>query len=130
MENRNLIARLVDCWNTGQLNAIDEVLAPNFIRHEPELDTRNTGREDYKLTITNLRSKLSNFHTESLDTIEQGNKVVLRFKTTGRHGNDSVTFEGVNIVRIENGKIAEDWVYYDATGVQQRLGRSQVASAH
>lgn len=130
MENSELIARLVDCWNTGELGAIDEVLAPNFVRHEPDLETRNTGREDYKRTITNLRSQLPNFHTESVDTIEQGDKVVFRFKTTGRHGNDAVTFEGVNFLRIENGKIAEDWVYYDAAGVKQRLGRSQAASAH
>lgn len=130
MENSELIARLVDCWNTGQLNAIDEVLASDFVRHEPDLEARNTGREDYKHTITNLRDKLSNFHTESVDTIAQGNKVMFRFKTTGRVGNDTVTFEGVNILRIAKGKIAEDWVYYDATGVRQRLGRSQAASAH
>jgi predicted SnoaL-like aldol condensation-catalyzing enzyme len=130
MDNSELIARFVDCWNSGHVDGIDEVLAANFVRHEPDLNGRETGREDYKNTITHLRGKLSNFHTESVDTIEQGNKVVFRFKTTGQHGNESVTFEGVNIFRIENGKIAEDWVFYDATGVRQRLGRSQAASAN
>jgi ketosteroid isomerase-like protein len=128
MENSELIARFVHCWNSGEVEALEEVLAANFVRHEPDVEAKKTNREDYKHTITHLRSELAGFHTESVDTIEQDNKVVFRFKTTGRHGNATVTFEGVNVMRIENGKIAEDWVYYDATGVQQRLGRSQAAS--
>jgi hypothetical protein len=37
MTNTNLVTRLVDCWNTGKLEAINDVLSPDFIRHEPEM---------------------------------------------------------------------------------------------
>ena len=34
MANTDLVARLLDCWNTGKLEDIDNVLLPNFIHHE------------------------------------------------------------------------------------------------
>jgi len=76
-----------------------------------------------------MRSQWSDFHTEAIDTIEQGNKVVFRFKTTGKHNNSPVVFEGVNILRVEGGKVVEDWVYYDATGLHQKLARAKAAGA-
>jgi ketosteroid isomerase-like protein len=129
MENKDLVSRLVNCWESGQVEEIDELLTPNFVRHEPDMETRSSGREDYKQTIAHLRSALSGFHTEAIDTIEQGDKVVFRFRTTGEHNNAPVLFEGVNVLRIEGGKIAEDWVYYDAGGLKQRLGQAKASSA-
>jgi ketosteroid isomerase-like protein len=125
--NTNLVARLVDCWNTGKLEDIDDMLSSDFIRHEPEMGSRTTGREDYKQTVSRYRSTLSDFHTEATDTIEQGNKLVFRFKTTGKRDNSPMVFEGVNILRIEGSKVVEDWVYFDATAVKRRLARAQTA---
>ncbi len=125
MTNVNLVGRLVHCWNTGELDDIDRVLSADFVRHEP--DMRNTTREDYKEIIRHYRETLADFQTESVDTIEQGNKVVFRFRTTGKKDNAPVLFEGVNILRIEGEKIVEDWVYFDATGVRANLARAQGA---
>lgn len=129
MENKELVSRLVHCWESGQMEDIDKILTPNFIRHEPDMDARNSTRDDYKQTITRLRSALSGFHTEALETIEQGNNVAFRFRTTGKHNNAEVVFEGMNFLRVEGGRIAEDWVYYDATGLKQRLGLAKASSA-
>ena len=127
MTNTNLVARLVDCWNTGNLADIDDVLSPDFIRHEPEMGSKTTGRDEYKQTVNRYRSALSEFHTEATDIIEQGNKLAFRFKTTGKRGQAPVTFEGVNILRIEGGRVVEGWVYFDATGVKGSLARAQTA---
>ena len=40
MTTKNLVARLIDCWNTGQLDDIDNLLSRDFIRHEPEVGGR------------------------------------------------------------------------------------------
>ena len=127
MGNTTLIARLVDCWNTGKLEVIDEVLSPNFIRHEADIDGTTSGSDEYKQSVSRYRNSLSDFHTEAIDPIEQGDKIAYRFRTTGRHNNARVVFEGVNIVRIEGGKVVEDWVFFDATGLQQKLARMQAA---
>ncbi|HEY6306109.1 MAG TPA: ester cyclase [Candidatus Angelobacter sp.] len=127
MDNRQIVAKLVECWNTGKLGIVDEVLSPNFIRHEPEIDGASTGRDAYKQTISRHRDMLANFHTEATDIIEQGNKVVFRFKTTGKSANAPVVFEGVNILRVEGGKAVEDWVYFDVAGLKNRLRAQQAA---
>jgi len=127
MDNRQLVAQLVECWNTGKLEAIDEVLSPKFVRHEPEVEGAATGREEYKQTIKRYRDNIANFHSEVPEIIEQGNKVAFRFKTTGKGRSGPVVFEGVNILRIEGNKIVEDWVYFDVTGLRERLRREKVA---
>jgi ketosteroid isomerase-like protein len=125
MTNKNLVARLIQCWNTGQLDDLDHLLSADFIRHEPEVGGRTTGRDEYKQTITHYRNGLSDFHTEAIDTIEQGDRLAFRFKTTGTRDNSPFVFEGVNILRIEGDKVVEDWVYFDATGVRGRIARAQ-----
>ena len=127
MDNRQLVAQLVECWNTGKLEAIDEVLSPQFVRHEPEVESAATGREEYKQTIKRYRDNLANFHTETPEVIEQGNKIAFRFKTTGKGLKGPVVFEGVNILTTEGNRIVEDWVYFDVTGLRDRLRREKVA---
>jgi predicted SnoaL-like aldol condensation-catalyzing enzyme len=127
MDNRGLVAQLVECWNTGKLEPIDKVLSPKFIRHEPEINGAATGREEYKQTIKRYRDLLPNFQTEATDIIEQGNKIAFRFKTTGKGGSGPVIFEGVNILRLEGDKIVEDWVYFDVEGLRDRLRRERAA---
>jgi len=127
MDNRQLVAQLVECWNTGKLEPIDQVLSPKFIRHEPEVDGAATGREEYKQTIKRYRDNLANFRTEVPDIIEQDDKIVFRFKTTGKAPSGPVVYEGVNILRIEGNKIVEDWVYFDVTGLRDRLRREKAA---
>jgi predicted SnoaL-like aldol condensation-catalyzing enzyme len=127
MSNRQLVEQLVECWNTGTLELIDEVLSPKFIRHEPEINGSATGRDDYKQTIKRYRGILANYQSEATDIIEQGNKIAFRFKTTGKSNSGPVTFEGVNILRVEGNKIVEDWVYFDVTGLKNRLEREQAA---
>ena len=127
MSNRQLVEQLVECWNTGKLELVDEVLSPNFVRHEPEIDGSATGRDDYKQTIKRYRGILANYHSEVTDIIEQGNKIAFRFKTTGKGKSGPVTFEGVNIMHVEGNKIVEDWVYLDVTGLRNRLEREQAA---
>jgi ketosteroid isomerase-like protein len=127
MANTDLVTRLIDCWNTGKLEDIDNVLSPDFIRHQPEMGGRTTGREEYKQAVRGYRTMLLDFHTEVADTIEQGDMIAYRFKTTGKRDNAPFIFEGVNIVRIEGDKVIEDWVYFDATGVKGKLTRAQIA---
>jgi ketosteroid isomerase-like protein len=127
MDNKQIVTKLVECWNTGKLGIVDEVFSENFIRHEPDIDGGTTNRDAYKQTVTRYHERLANFHTEATDIIEQGNKVAFRFKTTGKSGNAPVVFEGANILRIEGGKVAENWVYFDATGVKNKIKQQKAA---
>jgi ketosteroid isomerase-like protein len=125
MANTNLVARLVDCWNKGKLEDIDNIFSPNFVRHEPGIEGGTIDRDKYKQTISHYRSALVDLHEEVMDVIEQGNKVVYRFRTTFKRDGALVVLEGANILRVEEGRIVENWVYFDATGLQRKLATAQ-----
>jgi predicted ester cyclase len=127
---QTLIKRLIDCWNSGKLDAIDEIIAPNFVRHGDNFQGKREikGSAGYKQHVSEFRKIVSDFHTETRDPIEQGNRIAYRFHTTGKHNGKKIEFEGVNIVRIEGNRIVEDWVYYDATGVAEKLGQHRAAA--
>ena len=81
---------------------------------------RTTGREEYKQTINRYWIGLTDFHTRVIDTIEQDDRLVFRFITTGMRDNSRFVFEAVNIPRVAGDKVVEDWVYFDATAVRGR----------
>ncbi len=58
-------------------------------------------------------------------------KVTTRWSARGTHQGDlmgvgptgnQVQITGITISRIEDGKIAEDWINYDAMGMMQQIG--------
>ncbi len=62
---------------------------------------------------------------------EQQNKVVVRWTAQGTHTgtlmqipatNKRVSLKGIDILRVENGKIAERWGEFDAVGMLAQLG--------
>lgn len=65
------------------------------------------------------------------DVVAEGNKVAVRFSGTGTHQGEffgipptgkPIKSTGINIFRIEDGKIVEHWNNADDLGVLQQLG--------
>ncbi len=66
------------------------------------------------------------------DMVAEGDKVAVRWSGAGTHLGDGqpglaatgrpVQFQGMNIVRIEDGKLVEGWNLFDQLGMLQQLG--------
>jgi predicted ester cyclase len=129
--HQHLVKRLIECWNSGKMNIIDEIVSSKFVRHGDDHIQRQgqiRGAAGYKQAVSESRQLLTDFHTESQDLVEQGDKIAFRFRTTGNHKGQKIEFEGANIIRVEGDRIAEDWVYYDSTGLAERLGQKKAAA--
>ena len=129
-QNSTVVERLMACWNSGELDAIDDILTRDFVRHGDHLEGKKEvrGAAEYKKIVSEYHKLLTDFHSETSDVIEQGNKVAFRFRTTGKKDGRPIVFEGVNILRIEGNRIAEDWVFFDATGLAARLDKERRAA--
>ena len=57
-ENKAIIRRLAEVINKGNLDVVDEIFAPNYVRHDPSDLLREVGREEYKQTFTIDRSEI------------------------------------------------------------------------
>ena len=131
-ENKALIRRFIEVGNRGNVTEIsttlDELFVPDFVRHDPAGGFRS--REDYKQFLFSLLAALPGQFTIE-DLIAEGDKVVLRYAFHGTHQGQwrglpptgkPVTFTGIFIYRILDGKVVEGWENADALGLVQQLG--------
>jgi predicted ester cyclase len=131
-KNKALIRRFIEVGNRGNVTEIsttlDELFVPDFVRHDPAGGFRS--REDYKQFLFSLLAALPGQFTLE-DLIAEGDKVVLRYAFHGTHQGQwrglpptgkPVTFTGIFIYRILDGKVVEGWENADALGLVQQLG--------
>lgn len=102
--------RLVDIYATGDLAALPEVIASDYVRHA------SAGDRDFE----GFRQSILHFHNlfiygensfEVNDQFVEGEKVATRMTAhvKARESDEAVTLIGINIARIAGGKIVEEW---------------------
>ncbi len=122
-ENKAIARRFVEVFQTGDVSTLDEVLASNFVDHNP-LPEQAPGPEGMKQMIGMMRGIFPDLVLSAEDLIAEGDKAVLRWSATGTHQGEfmGVPVTGIGIDRIEGGKIVEHWEQFDAMGMMQQLG--------
>lgn len=129
-ENKAIVHREVEFWNTGDMAIFDEIMAPSFIGHDPSGLHAGT-LEQYRKNVAALLAAFGNMNLIIDDLIAAGDKVVKRWSVTCTHAGEfmgipatgnAIKFTGINIFRIVDGKIVELWVNSDSLGFMQQLG--------
>jgi len=123
---------LVELWsrvdNFGELDAIDEFLTPEFVRHGGKGDQT---REDFKRILAGLHAGFPDLQSEIADVVAEGDRVAYRWVSTGTHlgvylgappTGRKVVASGITISRFENGKVVEDWASWNEVSVLHSLG--------
>jgi steroid delta-isomerase-like uncharacterized protein len=114
----------------GDIAAADELLAPDFSLHVP-LPVSGPGIEAINNVITTCRAAFGGLNVTIDDMMADRDKVTCRFTARGVHTGEfmgipptgrKITMTGIEIFRIENGKIAELWGEANLMGLAQQLG--------
>jgi predicted ester cyclase len=120
-----------EVWSTGELDRLDELVAPNVVHHDPYDPNADQGRDGMKRTIELNREAFPDMRLEVEDQIAEGDKVVTRWRgemtNLGELGGakpsgNRVTISGITIDRFENGKIVEAWRSMDTLGLLRAIG--------
>ena len=129
--NKALLRRFYEeLWSQGNLEAIPELIAEDFVDHHP-LPGVPPGREGLAALVTTWRTAFPDMRETCEDLIAEGDKVVGRFTMRGTHSGEfmgvaptgrRVTMSGIDIVRVAGGKIAEFWYGEHLLELMQRLG--------
>ena len=122
-----------EVWNEGREEAIDELFAEVGVAHglavESGAELRGPG--DFKPFFRNFRGAFPGIKVTVEDTVSEGDKVAARCSVRGTHAghtlgfaatNAPVEFEGICIVRVRDGKIAEAWNSFDFMSMFRQLG--------
>jgi len=101
---------LVDIYAIGDLSALDEVIAPDYIGHASAGDRDFEGFRQSILYFHNLFIYGENSF-EVNDQFVEGEKVATRMTChlRNRETGEPVTLIGINLARIVGGKVVEEW---------------------
>ncbi len=122
--------RYFDVANTGDLDALDDLLASDVIDHSAYAG-QAAGRDGFKEFFTLWRSAFPDLVYTIEDEIADGDRVVIRWTARGTHlgryhhiapTGKQVTMSGIQINRLADGKIVEDWTSSDELGLLRQLG--------
>ena len=128
--NLAVVRRYFDAANTGDLAALDDVLAPDAIDHSAYAG-QPAGREGFKAFFVLWRTAFPDLVYTIEDAIADGDRVVIRWTGRGTHRGPyhhiaptgkRVTMSGVQINRLAAGRIVEDWTSSDELGLLRQLG--------
>lgn len=126
-----LTERYAQCF-TGDLDAIDDTCAADYLYHESPLpDT--VGVQAHREQTAGLRQAFPDLEMTVDDIFSSGDRQVLRWTLTGTHSGQlptlpipptgkKVTMSGIAVDRIVDGKFVETWNYVDLLGLLQQLG--------
>ena len=113
-ENSSTIAlfdRWEKVWEDGQYDLISSCVADKYIRHDNKGD-RIVTRKEYAKEIKEIRNSLPDVRFIVYDNSFSKNQAWLRYTMTytSPETNKVVTRKGIQVYRIENGKLAETWM--------------------
>ena len=118
-------------WNAGDLEAIPDFIAPEFMFHGIAMVGDIPGIEGYTMFVGGSRMGFPDAAFTIYDVFAQDDLVTLRVERNGTHTGDlmgipptgaSVSERAIAIYRISDGKIVEGWMEYDALGLLVQLG--------
>jgi steroid delta-isomerase-like uncharacterized protein len=131
-ENKAVVRReLEEIFTQGNLDAAEDVYAPNIYSHQPAGSEDISGLEAIKEFTAGLRQAFPDLEITIEDQIAEGDKVVTRSTSRGTHQGElwgipatgkEVEVTSISMDRIEGGKIAEHWTQADQLGMMQQLG--------
>lgn len=130
-EAKILLERVMELWNEGNLAIVDEFYDPEYVRHHWPRSYGTVGRDTLKAGITSLRTYFPDYNLTLDEMIVKGDKIVTLWTATGTNTGPfadlpptgkKVRIPGVYIYRVDEGKIVEEWVIFNALHFYQQLG--------
>src|ERR671926_1117255 len=117
-ENKALVRRFFEARVKTDLDALDKMLAPDFVSHTKLLPGQPPDREGYKRTIAEFSATFSNRRFIVEEQVAEADKVVTRVTVQVTHDRKEfmgvvptgreTSYKTIFIHRISGGKIAEE----------------------
>ena len=130
-ESKAIVRRFWGVWEKGNIDLVDELLAPDYINHTPASPDQPTGPEGVKGVVAMFRSAMPDLRVVVEDMIAEGDKVAARYTLEGTHAGElfgipptgkRLSVKSISVERVSGGKIREHWRITDSLDMMQQLG--------
>jgi steroid delta-isomerase-like uncharacterized protein len=130
-ESKAIVRRFWGVWEEGNIDLVDELLAPDYVNHTPASPDQPTGPEGVKGVVTMFRSAMPDLRVVIEDMIAEEDKVAVRYTLEGTHEGElfgipptgkRLSVKSISVERVSGGKIREHWRITDSLDMMQQLG--------
>ena len=135
--NKEIVRRaLEDSWQDPSV--FDELISSDYVGYDPALPEPIRGPQGAKNNFKQYSDAFEGAHITVKDQIAEGDAVATRWEGRGRHTGElmgvpptgkEIVVEGLNLTRLRDGKIVEEWSNWDTLGMLQQIGAIPSASA-
>jgi steroid delta-isomerase-like uncharacterized protein len=129
--------KYAEARNTVNLALLDEFYSPDVVVHDCSSPVAIQGLDALKAYYSNTHEALPDLKATIDETMVDGDKIILVWTFTGTHSGvfrtplgeipptgKEVKFSGVAIDRLVEGKVVEEWVYFNVLDFLFQLGFS------
>ncbi len=143
-DTKRIVDSVIQLWSTGNPDVAKELYSDDAQRYDPNQPEAARGSQEIARYVAEVRTGYPDFKLEINDKVSEGNRLVTHWTCTGTHKGEfqgipatgkRIKISGLALVRIENGKITEEHVYFDRLtmleqlGVAPEMGQSQTKHA-
>jgi predicted SnoaL-like aldol condensation-catalyzing enzyme len=104
--NKAVFRRYLDAFNTGDLDAFDALIAPDYVNHAPTHPDPAPGPAGLKPIVRELRARVPGLRFEEVRLIAEGQLLAAHLLV---HGLGPAPVHQIQVERFEGGRIAEHW---------------------
>jgi steroid delta-isomerase-like uncharacterized protein len=129
-ENKAIVLRYFQEMDRGNIDIIDEIMAEEYIDHNPALPGIEPGREGTRQYMRMLKAAFPDATHTIDDIIAEGNKVMTRVTARGTFLGECIGYQpngnvveisGIAVHRIEGGRLVEHWAQADMAGFMRQI---------
>jgi steroid delta-isomerase-like uncharacterized protein len=116
-------------FNKHNINAMDPLIDVNLVDHDPS-SMGGGGLAGLKKDFTAFFKAFPDLHVTPKFMVAEGDKVVIYYNMTGTNkgafmgqpaSGKKINIDGIDIVRIANGKAVEHWAFGDSMAMMQQM---------
>lgn len=129
-EAKAITDKVLKIWNEADFSAATDLYAPDYVRHHPT-PSANASFDDFKNTVTALHNSFPDCLFAFNDILVEDNKIIVFATFTGTNTGSledlpptgkKAHVSGVYIFFIVEGKIVEEWTYFNLLSYYEQLG--------
>jgi predicted SnoaL-like aldol condensation-catalyzing enzyme len=104
MTSQALFRRYLDAFNSGDLDAFDDLVRPEYVNHDPALPDLPSGPDGLKTIVRHLRRQAPGLRFEEVHLIAEGDLLAAHLLV---HGFGPEPVRQIQVERFAGGRIAE-----------------------
>jgi predicted ester cyclase len=131
MDARQLAEEWGRSWNAdAPRDLVEKIFSTGIVDHNPQ-PGQEEGRDGIRKVPDRFHAALPDLRVTNDDVFASGDRAVLRRTAVGTHEGDGlgiqathreVRITGIDILRVEDGQIAERWAEWNGLETMQQMG--------